>query len=243
MAISVVDDKSIKEAVKILGEFNLSNLPPSNFAEGKVEELANTWNAKQGVSIVTAKERLLDDGKEVMMDAEGAWTDRDREGPIIGLKMKTRKYGGRITQMMSLHGSQWGDLRKVGGPREDDDEETEIIMKPTERINGIRTWSSPDYGRLNRIEVTTNQGREFSAGKKWDDKDVPSHHLSEKKVLKFNDVIFLWGVQVYETSVLKRQVNINLVLCKYVPSKYCGTREVLMFCYNLFRAHCMRSRG
>ena len=32
---------------------------------------------------------------------------------------------------------------------------------------------------------------------------------------------------MYETSVLKRQVNINLVLCKYVPNKYCGT--VLIF--------------
>ena len=79
MAISA-DDKSIKEALAILDEFNLSNLPPSNFAKGKAEELANTWNAKQGVSIVTAKEQLLDDGKEVAMDAEGAWTlDRQRQ--------------------------------------------------------------------------------------------------------------------------------------------------------------------
>ena len=78
-----------------------------------------------------------------------------------------------------------GDLRQVGTPGEDDDEETEIILKPSERINGIRTWSSPKRGRLMRIEVTTTQGREFSAGREVAVKDVPSHHLLDKKVLKY----------------------------------------------------------
>ena len=107
------------------------------------------------------------------------WTDNCEEGEIIGLKIRTRK-DGEITQLKSLHGSQWSNWRVVGYQPNDDDKETELILLPGERINCIRTWTF--HGRLHCIEVATTQGRQFSAGNKKGD---PSHHLENGQRLAY----------------------------------------------------------
>merc|ERR1712181_72421 len=111
------------------------------------------------------------------------WTDREAEGAIIGLKIRTRRSYGYVTQLKSLHGSQWSNWRDVGYEPNDDDQETELVLRPgDERINCIRTWSDSD-GRLCCIEVTTTQGRQFSAGDKRG--QPPSHHLENGQKLAY----------------------------------------------------------
>ena len=100
--------------------------------------MARAWNSKEGVATVTAEEQLwfLGNKKEEVT----TWTDRDAEGEIIGLKIRTSREYGVITQLKSLHGSQWSNWRDVGFPPKDDDKETELILLPGERINYLRTW-------------------------------------------------------------------------------------------------------
>ena len=83
---------------------------------------------------------------------------RESEGEIIGLKIRTGSTDGGITQLKSLHGSQWSNWRDVGGCKpKDDDKETELTLLPGERINSFRTWAYYD-GKLCCIEVVTTQG-------------------------------------------------------------------------------------
>ena len=53
-----VDEDLKREAIGILAEEGLSNLPPSNFREGEADQLARAWNSKEGVATVTAEEQL-----------------------------------------------------------------------------------------------------------------------------------------------------------------------------------------
>ena len=131
-----VDEDLKREAIGILAEEGLSNLPPSNFREGEADQLARAWNSKEGVATVTAEEQLWIEGNK--KEEVTTWTDRDAEGEIIGLKIRTDKNGG-ITQLKTLHGSQWSNWRDEGFSPGDDDKESELILLPGETINCIRT--------------------------------------------------------------------------------------------------------
>ena len=184
-----VEEDLKREAIGILAEEGLNNLPPSNFREGEADQLARAWNSKEGVATVTAEEQLWFRGNKI--EDVTTWTDRDAEGEIIGLKIKTVK-DGQITQLKTLHGSQWSNWRDVGWQPKynpnDDDKETELILLPGERINCISTWSGSKTGSLFCIEVATTQGRQFSAGNK---RGLPSHHLeNEQKLVFLSGVVF-----------------------------------------------------
>ena len=181
-----VEEDLKREAIGILAEEGLSNLPPSNFREGEADQLARAWNSKEGVTTVTAEEQLWYEGNK--KEEVTTWTDRDAEGEIIGLKIRTDE-DGDITQMKSLHGSQWSNWRDVGEYEpKDDNKETELILLPGERINCISTWTDSGYGLLFCIEVATTQGRQFSAGNK---RGLPSHHLeNEQKLVFLSGVVF-----------------------------------------------------
>ena len=175
-----IEEDLKREAIGMLAEEGLSNLPPSNFDEGKANQLATAWNAKEGVATVTAEQQLWNDGNK--LEEITAWTDREAEGAIIGLKIRTDK-DGDVTQLKSLHGSQWSNWRDVGWEPNDDDQETELVLRPgDERINCIRTWSVG--GDLLCIEVSTTQGRQFSAGNKVALR-LRSHHLENGQRLAY----------------------------------------------------------